>query len=825
MVPQQPANMKKNLVSLTAALLFIVASSFAQQAGLSIKGTVTDGKKQALESATVSLLKADSTVLRTKSTGADGQFEFANLQPAAYLVKVSAVGQQTWYSNLVTLSSQSVDIPTIGLQAARKELNAVTVTARKPLIEQRIDRTIVNVEAAVTNTGATVLEVLEKSPGVLVDKDGNISLKGKQGVMVMLDGRPSYLTGEQLNNLLKSMPASSVDQIEIITNPSAKYDAAGNSGIINIKTKKNKQGGFNGSITANYGQGVYWKTNNSFNLNFRSKKFNLFANGGYSVWNGFQRLDINRRFLSDESKELTGIFDQTSMMYNKNSNYSLKLGADYYLSAKTTLGIMLNGGLSPEDQHGKNTSKLMNPFSQIDSMLFATSQNKDRWKNKSVNLNVRHQFDSLGQELTGDIDVIKYGSRSEQVFNNTIADPNGDERYTETLQGKLPVNINIYTAKVDYTRPLNKSSKIESGLKGSYVNTDNEANYANLVNGNWEADWRKSNHFQYKENIFAAYLNYNTQWKKWGLQSGLRYEYTKYQGNQNGNPTKPDSSFKRSYSNLFPTVFISYAANDKNQFALSVGRRIDRPAYQDLNPFLFFLDKYTYGQGNTYLQPQFTNNLELTHTYNSILTTTVNYSYTKNFFAETFEPSGEAVIVKQGNIGKRQNAGVSVSAQLPVNKWFTTILYSNYNYTVFEGMLNGDMLKVSAGNLLFNINNQFKFDKGWSAELSGWYRTKGVEGQILINDMGAASAGIAKQVLKGKGTLKLNVRDIFYTQQASGDINFKNTLAHFRNSRDSRVANISFVYRFGKVAKDTRQRRNNGGANDEQNRVKMGGNN
>lgn len=817
--------MKKSLYLLTGCLLAFFSAGFAQQPGGVITGTVSDDAQKPLESATVSLLAPDSSIRKTLSTGTDGQFAFNDLSAGAYLLKISAVGRQTWYSSSIAVTGKAVALPGVVLKPANRELGAVTVTARKPFIEQKIDRTVVNVEAAVTNAGATAMEVLEKAPGVMIDKDGNISLKGKQGVMVMMDGRPSYLTGEQLNNLLKSMPASSIDQIEIITNPSAKYDAAGNSGIINIKTKKNRQGGLNGSVTLNYGQGVYWKTNNSFNLNYRTKKFNLFANGGYSVWNSFQRLDINRRFLSDESKELTGIFDQTSKMYNKNSNYTMKAGADYYLSDKSTIGIVWNGGISPEDQHGRNTSELMNPFGRIDSMLFANSKNTDRWKNNSLNLNFRHQFDSLGQELTADVDLIKYGSRAEQLFNNTIADPDGKERYTESLQGRLPVDINIYTAKVDYTRPLGKNGKLETGLKGSYVNTDNEANYANLVNQQWEADWRKSNHFQYRENIGAAYLNYNKQWKKWGLQSGLRYEYTRYTGDQNGNPTRTDSSFTRSYGSLFPTVFLSYKANDKNQFAVSAGRRIDRPAYQNLNPFMFFLDKYTYGQGNTYLRPQFTNNLELTHTYNSFLTTTLNYSYTKDFFAETFEPAGEAVIVRQGNIGKRQNAGVSVSAQVPVNKWFTTILYSNYNYTLFEGMLNGEMLKVSAGNLLFNVNNQFKFNKGWSAELSGWYRTKGVEGQILINDMGAASAGIAKQVLKNKGTVKLNVRDIFYTQQASGDINFKNTLAHFRNSRDSRVMNLSFVYRFGKPVKDARQRKSNGGAGDEQNRVKMGGSN
>ncbi|MGZ4019518.1 MAG: outer membrane beta-barrel family protein, partial [Flavisolibacter sp.] len=271
--------------------------------------------------------------------------------------------------------------------------------------------------------------------------------------------------------------------------------------------------------------------------------------------------------------------------------------------------------------------------------------------------------------------------------------------------------------------------------------------------------------------------------------------------------------------------------NKDNQFAFSIGRRVDRPAYQDLNPFLFFLDKFTYQAGNPYLKPQFTNNIELSHTFKNFLTTTVNYSQTVDDISETFEQQqdvngnkGYATIVRRGNIGKRDGAGIAVSAQVPVAKWWNTSLYSNYNYNRFKGRLNGngEYIDIAAANLLFNINNQFKFNKGWSAELSGFYRTKGVEGQIIIRPMGQLAAGVAKQVLKSKGTVRLNVRDILYTQKATGDINFENTMAHFVNRRDSRVGSISFTYRFGKPIKNLPQKRKIGGADDEQNRVKVG---
>jgi hypothetical protein len=826
--------MKKTLFLLTLALSTLSFVSMGQS-NTSVKGNVTDKQGKPAEAVTVTVLLAkDSSAVKLQSTDKSGNFEFLDLSFGRFLLLYSSVGHENAYSESFELSAAnaSVQLPSIQLNQASKEMEAVTVVHRKAFIEQKIDKTVVNVDAAVTNVGATALEVLEKSPGVMVDKDGNISLKGKQSVMVMMDGRPTYLTGEQLANLLKSMPASSIDQIELVTNPSAKYDAAGNSGIINIKTKKNKQKGFNGTLTLNYGQGAYWKTNNSLNLNYRTGKFNFFANGGYSIWNSFQELNINRKFSDANSKELNAIFEQTSFMKNENKNYNMKIGADYYLSKKTTLGLVLNGNFSPEKQNGLNTSYMMNSSSQTDSIITATSSNRDLWKNRSVNVNMRHQFDSTGKELTADLDYITYGSNSEQLFVNTIYDPNWTAKSVENLRGRLPIDIDIYSAKLDYTQPLKKGAKMEAGLKTSIVNTTNVAGYTNLTYGSWTPDYDKSNNFDYKENILAGYLNYNRQIKKFGIQAGLRYEHTSYEGFQFGNPQRADSSFKRSYGSLFPTLFVSYAANDKNQLAMSYGRRIDRPAYQDLNPFLFFLDKYTYGRGNPYLQPQFTHNIEFTHTYNSFLTTTLNYSYTKDFFSETFSQGNPqfnepeyATIVRQGNIGSRQNAGVSVSAQIPVQKWWTAILYTNYNYSQFKGELNNETIDVAAGTLMTNINNQFKFKKGWSAELSGWYRSKGVEGQILIDPMGAAAAGVSKQILKSKGTLKLNVRDMFYTQKVKGTINFQTTNASFMNLRDTRVVNLSFVYRFGKPIKGTQPRRKIGGANDEQNRVKMGGSN
>ena len=809
---------------LTVLILFVASGLFAQSKGI-IRGRVIDQERGGVASASVSLLKAkDSSLVKISVSNKDGRFEFDNIGSDKYVVMASAVGHSKMYSAAIdiTESSNSVDLEPIALKTSSKELKEVTVVSRKPMIEQKIDRTILNVDAAVTNTGTTALEVLEKSPGVQVDKDGNISLKGKQGVIVLIDGRPSYLSGADLANMLKGMQASQLDQIEIMTNPPAKFDAAGNSGVINIKTKKNKAKGFNGSVTAGASQGVYFKTNESLGLNYRKGKVSLFSNYSFGRFNNFQELEIYRRYINDDGST-RAIFEQTALNRSKRMNNNLKLGMDYNLTKKTTLGIVLSGFYNPESDKGRNVSYLKDPAGSVDSIVEAESSSKKLWKNGSVNLNMRHQYDSTGRELTADIDVISYKSSKDELFVNTTYSPNWVKKYAEHLMGDLPSDISIYSGKVDYTHPLKKGAKLELGWKSSYVITDSRANYFEPLNGEWEVDYKRTNFFEYKENVNAAYINYNKQLtKKFGVQAGLRFENTNYRGHQYGNPVKGDSTFTNSYNGIFPTLYFSYSANKSNQFGMSFGRRIDRPAYHDLNPFMFFLDKYTYGQGNPYLKPQYSNNFEVSHIFKGVLTTTLNYSITKDLFSETFDQEGEyATIVRKGNIGRRENAGVAISAQIPVQKWLTTMLYTNYNYSKYSGVLHGEQLDVEAGNLMFNMNNQFRFNNGWGAELSGWYRTRGIEGQILLKAFGQLSAGVSKQVMKGKGSVKLSVRDVFYTQMPKGEINFKSTQARFQNRRDSRFANLTFSYRFGKPLNGNGQRKK-GSAGEEQNRVKAG---
>lgn len=822
---------KQTHMSFTHFLKFVLAAAIslpaiAQPSDGSITGKVTDAGQKPVAAASVFLFRLpDSLKMANTITDSTGVFLFEGISSGKYTLLVSATGFKEASATLTYQTGQGKTEAAIpALEPVTAELNNVTVTGRRPPIEVFADKTVVNVEATLSNTGATALEVLEKSPGVTLDRDGNMRLRGKANPLVLIDGKPTYLAPAELVSLLNSMNASQLDQIELMTNPPAKYDAAGNGGVINIKTKKNRQKGFNGSASAAYNQARYASGNGSLNLNYRNGKFNVFGNYNYNRNNGFSSLTINRAYLANDGVTTLRNFEQPTHMRQQGNNNTVKLGVDYFLNNKTTLGIVAGGFNSPRSFDGVSTGYWKDADMVTDSSTTTFSDNHNRWKNGTFNFNIRHQFDKTS-ELTADFDYVRYNMESQQLFTNENHDQNGHLVYSDQIRGDLPSNINIFSAKADYSRSLKGGLKTEAGFKTSRVNTDNLAGYdvRVLPNGNWTPDYNISNHFTYEENIQAVYGNIKGESKKWQWQAGLRLEHTSYDGYQAGNPAKDDSSFTNSYTSLFPTGFLSYKADSANSFTLSAGRRIQRPAYQQLNPFKFFINEFTYQEGNPYLQPEFTANVELNHSYKGKINTTLGYANTRQAFSQIFRPEGEITILTEGNLGRRQNASLTLNINQQFTKWWNFSVTGTLNYLVVDGNNYGQNIKSEAFNGNANINNQFKFGKGWSAELSGFYNTKAEDGQFIIQGFGQASAGIGKQVLKNKGTIKLNARDIFWSQKIDGQIKYGNVREHFYQYRDSRVISLSLQYRFGKPMKDAGKRKsNNGGATEEQQRVRIG---
>jgi hypothetical protein len=786
----------------------------------SIGGTINSAFKP-VDAATIWLLKSDSAKLNHQICGKDGRFLLKDLKEGIYIISIQAVGNEIYFSPAISLneSNPQIDLQTINLKQ-KAELSDVVVTSKKPFIEQQIDKTVINVDASPTNTGLSAYDILEKTPGVVVDKDGNISLKGKGGVMVMIDGKPSYLNAQDLANFLKNLPSTSLDQIEVMTNPPAKYDASGNSGIINFKTKKSKIKGFNTSVTIGGGMGKYPKANESINLNYRTGKVNVFANYSYSYNKRYHTLDLTRNFRDSISGAINSRFIQQSDMLSEYHSHYFKTGMDFYASKKTTLGFSVNGNFSPGTNANNNTTDIYNAANKLQNKTFTNSNSENTWTNYGANLNMTTKLDTAGRELSANLDYIHYHSLSDQMFVNTFYDDDGNKTNDdEILRGNLPGTINIYSGKIDYTHPLKHNAKIEAGLKSSYVETDNIANYDSLLNGKWIVDEGKTNHFLYKENINAAYISASKQLnKKWSAQIGLRLENTI----SNGNQLKTNQTFKRDYTQLFPTAYISYAMNDKNQFNINYGRRIQRPDYGDLNPFYYFLDKYTYEVGNPYLKPQFSHNIELVHSYKNMITTTLSYAAINDIINQQLQQidSTHTTYVTQTNLAKQRSVTLSINAGVPITKWWRTNLYVQGVYNKFQGFINTGIISVGGPSFNANMQNQFTLPKGWSMELSGYFNSKAVYGTIVGLSQGSADFAVAKKILKDKGTLKVGFRDFLGLQQWNGYSRYQNIDVTIHNHWDSRTVNLSFTYRFnkGKAA----EHRNIGGADEEQNRVKSG---
>jgi len=815
--------MKTLIIALIAiGGLFLPKLIHAQAVAGKISGQVLGADNKPADGATITLVTAkDSTLIKTELAASDGSFSFERIKDGDYKVVITAVGFKNYHSQAISINQQKPELtfPPVTLIPAGTELKGVSITAQKSFIEHKIDRTVVNVDALISDAGTTALDVLEKSPGVQVDQNGAISLKGK-GVTIFIDDKPTYLSGADLESYLRSLPSSSLDQIELMTNPPAKYDAAGNGGVINIRTKKNKMKGFNGSLNLAYTQGAYGRTNNSFNFNYRNNRVNVFGMLSYTSTNGYNNLSIYRHYFNDDGST-SSFFNQNTFIRRTGDAYTSKIGLDFYQDDKTTWGIVLNGMTRISANHNLNTSNVLDANSQLDSTIIARNQQHDHFKNGGINLNYRHQYDKNGHDLTADLDYIAYQTNSNQLFDNSGYLPGGTLESHDLLSGMLPSHIHIFAAKADYTLPLKGGFKFAAGVKTSFTQTDNLADYYDTVNDTTRPDYGKTNHFIYKENINAAYINLNKNYKRLSIQAGLRLENTYSSGHQLGNPVIPDSSFNRNYTSLFPTLYLSYkldTASD-NQFGLNYGRRIDRPYYQDLNPFISPFDKFTYYEGNPYLLPSFTNNIELSHTYKNKITTTLSYSKTNNDVNETIEIVNGIYYSRPGNIGSVTVKSLTVDGTLDPAKWLNFHIYTELTQIHSVSAFYTGVLDTKGTFFFFRPTVNFNLDKGWNVQLDYSHGSKLTNAQFTLGARSRFNAGLSKK-LSSSTTIKFNVNDMFHTAIGSGVINnLAQTYANWRNIGDSRFASLSLSYRFGKVIADQRKHEATG-AESEQNRVK-----
>jgi outer membrane receptor protein involved in Fe transport len=816
----------KRAFSLLAFYMFLLLSvnSIAQTANISgeITGKVLDEKKQAFPYATVSILNAkDSSIVKGTLTADNGTFEIKNLKEGNYLVAIYVVGYRKGYSGPYSINATKklVNIGSVQLDADAKQLKGVEIVKQKPLIERQIDKTVINVENSALAAGNTALEILQKSPGVTVDKDGKIALRGKQGVMIMLDGKPTYLSSEQLANLLRSTEGNAIQSIELITNPSAKYDASGNSGIINIKLKKNRNYGTNGSILGGAGYGRFYKANGGLTLNHREKKFNVFGNFDYGRSKNFGSTDIVR--VNNTASDPT-YFDQTNYRIRNRRNYNFKGGLDYFINDNNTIGLAVNG----YNSRGSATADVLTLIGSSpiirDSSVVAQNPNRYKYSGQSFNLNYKGTLDTAGQEITVDADYSKYTGEDNNDFNNRYLDNSGQVYKPDYLfRNKTPSITKIWAGKTDYTYPINKDMKLEMGLKSSFVETDNNFVFENFTGSDWQNDITRSNQFIYNENINAAYTNLNKKFKTTTVQLGLRAEQT----NSKGNSVTDERVVKRHYLNLFPSVFLNQELSKSHDIGLSYSRRIDRPDYGSLNPFISYLDLYSYRFGNPFLKPQYTNSFEFSYSYKKSLNVTVGYSHTSDVITEVLltDTAQKTIFISTENLATQDSYNMNVSYPIQITKWWS----SNNNLTTYYNKFQAPDLAgapYASGRLAFNFNtNQtITLNPNTSIEWSGYYQSKQVWGTLLIDPQYSIDLGLNRTFFDKKLSIKLAASDVFKMQRSIIRSTLPTQNYVVKERWESQVFRLTCTYRFG--SNDIKAaRKRSGSADAEARRVKSGG--
>jgi iron complex outermembrane recepter protein len=810
--------MRHLLLALTLSFILVITAG-AQQ----ISGVIHDERGKPVNGSTVSLLRAgDSSVVKL-SLSKEGRYGFSDIPTGSYRVSASHVGYETRYSDPFVLSHENIALPLFILRKAAGDLKGVTVVARKPIVQVKDGKTVLNVEGTVNSVGSDALDLLRKAPGVAVDKDDNLSIQGKNGVKVLIDGRPTPLTAQELSNYLKTVSSAQIESIEIIGNPGGSYEAAGNAGVINIRLKKNRMLGTNGTVNGGWNRATYAKYSAGVSLNHRNRKVNLF--GSYNYSHGLNKNNFNLyRVVLDTS------FDQRNKILIRNNSHSFKGGADYFINSKNTVGVLVHGTLSDPDVTNSSVTPIAYaPTKTVDRLMVSDNRSVQKYNNINVNANYSYA-DTSGKSLSLNADYGRYDIRYDQLQPNYFYDPSGvNELYRTVYQIITPTTIDIYSLKADWEQKLGKG-KLGIGGKLSSVTTDNDLQQYDVYASGKELDHDRSNRFRYKEDIRAGYITYNRAFNGVLIQAGLRAEHTSLEGTSKGMRTEGGTyvdyrtTFTRNYLDWFPSASVTFNKNPKNVVGFTYSRRIDRPVYQDLNPFEYKVNEYTFHKGSIDLRPQYTSSFGVTHTYNYKLNTSLNYSHVKDMIGQVVDTTeGTRGYLSNRNLASQDITSLTVSYPFRYKAYsvFANVntYYSRYQADYGPGrVIDKDILAVS-----FYAQNTLRFAGTWTAEISGFYTSPTIwQGSLRSKAMWSIDGGVQKQVWQGKGTLKLSVSDLFRSMKWEASNYFAGQYTRTNATWESRQVKLGFTYRFGNSqVKSARQRST--GTEEESKRVQTGG--
>ncbi len=818
--------MKKTFTCLLFILFIsIVRYTYAQTKISGLQGKIINENYVAAEAATIVLMRfRDSASIQTTLSDKNGVFAFNNIKADKYLLQITKTGYHKMLSGpYVVNTGRIIVIDSIKMQVATISLNEVVVTDKRKYYEVKPDKTTLNLDRSILATGSTVFNILNTAPGVKVGNNGDIFLRAGLRAAVFINGKQVRLEGDDLTSYLQSLPTADVDQVELIQNPSAKYDASGSGGIINIILKKGKNIGFNGNVTANADYGTFGKGGATFNGNYRSQKLNVFGGLSYK----YVKTDHTINNLRNVNATDVTTFDTHYYNTQRTPTLEYHLGTDYFINPTHTIGFLIKGS-DESSKLDKQTNTYMSVNGVGDSTITTLSNLKRKKDFINYNVNYAGALGHTKQMLSADADLSILNRHSDEdiisyvypiASHTPILAQNVPFYNNDTLHNTAPTRIINESVKVDYSTPIAKTGKLEAGLKASYVKSDNTQTFNALVNNTYAPVPAFTSQFNYTEKKSAAYVNYIGTSNKFNYTIGLRVEHLVSDANT---PTM-SHDVKRDTTALYPSVQLDYKISDSQQLSFIYNHRTEQPAYESLNPTVSYQDNYNYRSGNPFLRPAFVDHFQLSYAGKERYLISLSATTTKDFFDYSYFAQNDAtkvLVTTKRNLKRVNNFGIKLALPLQLTRWWDINFnpdFSYYQFKDYQGFLN----KWSK-DLILDLDQDFKITKTISATLNTHYESSVFYGLSYNKPVFIMNPGISKQILHKAATINLSVSDIFNTYKDRYQTMYRNLDITSYDKKETRIVHLSFVYNFGKrTVKGARKHTTGNG--DEVRRMSGGG--
>lgn len=799
--------MKTIIFFLFLSFSFLISRS-AEAQGIFIKGKAIEAEtSDALEFANIALLSvSDSSLITGTMSDLNGAFAFTT-SAGDYILRVGFIGYESRFKNISLGATDEVNVGSVRLAKSAQNLDEVVVEGLSSMFESDIDKRRYNVENSIVAEGATASELLSTLPSIQVDDEGGISMRGSGNILIYINGRPSNLSGDDAESILAQFPANSIKTVELITNPSSRYDAAGVGGIINIILKKNEKTGLNGQVNASIGTRDKYAA--GLNMNYGTEKVNY-----YMSYNFQDR----RRFRESESlrqSNLTGvspILDQDAFQLNRDKNHLIRGGVDWSISENQTLGVYVQGNFRNRSGSELLNQRNINTNQKLDSLFIRDNQDTRISTNFETGINYSLNLDTLGQRLFTSASFSRDQRLQDELYNQTFFNQLNQEIPSKRISqiNERPQVSNLFVFQLDYEKPFLTGASFEAGLKGTFGKWDRSQNFSE---GNVENEFFPvlnnffSDGFNFQEDVYASYLSVRNKIGKIGYQGGLRAEYTETISRLESS----EEPFVNNYFNIFPSAYLSYEIGQESEFTANFSRRISRPGIWSLAPIYGVGDLYNLSIGNPELQPEFTNSYELGYmkTWERyLLNATVYHRFSTDVQTRVTRLNKDNVAIQtRENANSRASTGIELINQIQVTEWFDATLSGNFFYSEIQG----DNIEAGFNNSNFswtvNLLANMAIPKFATLQLQGDYRGPIILPQGQIEPLWGVNVGLRKDIMDKKATLSLNVSDVFNTRIFKIRTEDQRFTQDRMFNRETRVGTLSFTYRFGGF-KDKKGNRN-----------------